>query len=148
MLPYSGRIDDNIDTDTDTVATDLHRTSSCVALALPLPFPYYHYYYYYYYYYPRVGIAASLLKSNRHTLIDDHEDDSSLLFVRIDEPQVKPTCFDLASTEPKAKEQQDEKEYDKVANVACPINDKKVIVFASENSNSVNRQNARARFSA
>ena len=89
-----------------------------------------------------------MLKSNRRTLIDDHEDDSSLLFVRIDEPQVKPTCFDLASTEPKAKEQQDEKEYDKVANVACPINDKKVIVFASENSNSVNRQNARARFSA
>ncbi|XP_078049818.1 uncharacterized protein LOC144476580 [Augochlora pura] len=77
MLPRSGRVDDNIDT--DTVATDPRRTSSCVALVLPLLFPY-HYYYYYRYYYPRDEFAAaSLLKSDRLALADDHEDHHSPL---------------------------------------------------------------------
>ncbi|XP_017761189.1 PREDICTED: uncharacterized protein LOC108551502 [Eufriesea mexicana] len=145
MLPHSGRVDDNIDTD-DTVATDLHRTSSCVALALPLPFPYY-----YYYYYPRAGIAASLFKSDRRTLTDRHEADSLLLIERIDEPQVQSiSCFDFAaSTEPIAKEQQDEEKHgeQETESVASPA-DKEAIVLASVDSNRHNRQNVRARFSA
>ncbi|OAD54571.1 hypothetical protein WN48_06563 [Eufriesea mexicana] len=138
MLPHSGRVDDNIDTD-DTVATDLHRTSSCVALALPLPFPYY-----YYYYYPRAGIAASLFKSDRRTLTDRHEADSLLLIERIDEPQVQSiSCFDFAaSTEPIAKEQQDEEKHgeQETESVASPA-DKEAIVLASVDSNRHNRQN-------
>ena len=157
MLPHSGRVvDDNIDTDTDTdtdtVATDLHRTSSCVALALPLPFPYYEYYYY-----PRAVIAASLLNSDRRTLTDKHEDNYLLsLLARIDEPPV-PKCFDLllvASTKIQSKElneQQDEQEEygeQETENVASPTNDEEVRVLANVNSNRLNRQNGRARFSA
>lgn len=146
MLPHSGRVDDNIDDTDDTVATDLHRTSSCVALALPLPFPYY-----YYYYYPRAGITASLFYSARRTLTDHHEDHSFLLTGRIDEPQVQSIpCFDFAaSTEPKAKEQQDKEKHggQETENVAS-LAGKEVIVLANVDSNRLNRQNVRARFSA
>lgn len=143
MLPRSGRVDDNI----DTVATDLHRTSSCVTLALPLPFPYY-----YYYYYPRAGVAASLLiKSVHRTFTDDHEADRMLSFARNDDvPHVVSTCIDLAaSTEPNTREQQDvlghgvqeAEEY-----VARPI-EQGVIIRMPVNV-VCNRQKARARFSA
>ncbi|XP_017881673.1 uncharacterized protein LOC108625859 [Ceratina calcarata] len=143
MLPYSGRIDDNIETDTDTVATDLHRISSCVALALPLPFSYY-----YRYYYPRAAhIAASLLNSNRRTLADNHEDKLLLMFARIVESQT--THFDSAAslivTKPK-KEQQDVHGGQEKENVVVGPIDKEVTVLAK--SNRLNRQNALARFSA
>ncbi|XP_076644986.1 uncharacterized protein LOC143354617 [Halictus rubicundus] len=109
MLPRSGRVDDNIDTDTDTdpdtdtVATDLTRTSSCVVLALPpLPFPYHCYYYYYYhrYYRPRAEFAASLLKSDRLTLADDHEDDSPLGTPRIVHGPTTKVAFNCRATSP------------------------------------------------
>ncbi|XP_029038654.2 uncharacterized protein LOC117611771 [Osmia lignaria lignaria] len=152
MLPRSGRVDDNIDTDTDTVATDLHRTSSRVALALPLPFPFPYYYHYYYHYNPRVGIAASksLFKLDRRTLDKDHEDDLPIPVERIDEPQGKATCAKLlaASTEPKTKEQQDvEHGEQETENVPRGI-EKEITVFASVDSNCLNYQNVRARFSA
>ncbi|CAL7944911.1 unnamed protein product [Xylocopa violacea] len=145
MLPHPGRVDDNIDRETETVATDLHRTSSCVALALPFS--------YYRYYYPRAGLAASLLKPERPTLIDDHEDDSlPLLTAGFDEqPEPEPTYFDsAASTVRKPKEQQDGQEHgvQETENVAGPT-DGEVTVPASVDSNRVNlSQNVRARFSA
>ncbi|XP_076387884.1 uncharacterized protein LOC143264449 [Megachile rotundata] len=144
MLPRSGRVDDNIDT--DTVATDLDRISSCVALALPLPFPYY----YHYYYNPRAGIASqSLFEIARRTLRGDHEDELPIPVEGIDGPRGKATCTKLAaSTEPKTKEQQDVEHGGQETENAARGIEKGITVFASVDSNRLNYQNVRARFSA
>ncbi|XP_017797573.1 PREDICTED: uncharacterized protein LOC108578707 [Habropoda laboriosa] len=157
MLPRSGRVDDNIDTDTDTVATDLNRTSSCVAFALPLlPFPYY----YYRYYYPRAGIAASLFNSDRRTFTDHHEDHSSsllLIAARYDEPRTEHTCFEEQKEieveeeeKDEAKEQQDEVELgeQEAENVARQIG-QEITVLASVDSNLLKYRNVdQLRYSA
>ncbi|XP_076179212.1 uncharacterized protein LOC143152702 [Ptiloglossa arizonensis] len=172
MLPRPGRlVDDNIDTDTDTdntVATDLRMISSCVALALSLPFPYY------YRYCPRAGIAASLFyKSERCTLVDDHEDDdcySPLTNTWNDVPRPGPTSpipgvrasspaaaaaeapIAAASTELKAEEQQDVAVHGVQEQENAPRGTKEEVVTVPESVDSnrrLSRQNVRgARFCA
>ncbi|KZC10206.1 Phorbol ester/diacylglycerol-binding protein unc-13 [Dufourea novaeangliae] len=101
MLPRPGRVDDN-NIDTDTVATDLLRTSSRVALALPLTFPYY-----YYYCCPRAGriVADAVLKSDR--LIDDHEVVPLSGIARIVTPRPETTSPTVAAASTESEEQQD-----------------------------------------